>query len=39
MNGIPEKYAEGKITAIGDNLELFIEGVANPIIKGRLSLV
>ena len=39
MNGNPEKYAEGKVNAIGDNLELLIEGISNPITKGRVLLV
>ncbi len=36
--GTPEKYAEGKVTSIGENLELNIDGLDQPITKGRVRL-
>ena len=38
IDGSSELIAEGKVKAIGDNLELFLEGVDEPITKGRLIL-
>jgi hypothetical protein len=34
----PGKIAEGRVTAIGDNLELFIPGREKPVKRGRLAI-
>ncbi len=33
-----DEIIEGRVASIGNNLELFLEGKARPIIKGRLAL-
>jgi biotin-[acetyl-CoA-carboxylase] ligase BirA-like protein len=38
-NGENSLIASGKITKIGDELELYIEGIENPIRQGRLKLL
>lgn len=35
----PPEIARGKVTGIGDNLELYLEGIAEPITKGRLRMI
>jgi biotin-(acetyl-CoA carboxylase) ligase len=34
----PEVYATGRVTGMGDNLELFIDGMDKPVSRGRLIL-
>jgi len=33
-----EELVSGKVISIGENLELYLEGVENPVFKGRLAL-
>jgi BirA family biotin operon repressor/biotin-[acetyl-CoA-carboxylase] ligase len=37
-SGEPETYATGRVTGMGDNLELFIDGTDKPVSRGRLIL-
>ncbi|KAA3617791.1 MAG: biotin--[acetyl-CoA-carboxylase] ligase [Calditrichaeota bacterium] len=39
MQGKPEKNNEGKVVSIGKNLELYLEGKEEPVVKGRIILV
>ena len=36
--GDPELMLQGKVKRIGKNLELYIEGIRNPVSTGRLAL-
>ncbi|UCC79875.1 MAG: biotin--[acetyl-CoA-carboxylase] ligase [Candidatus Zixiibacteriota bacterium] len=36
-NDIPAKTGEGRVISIGENLELFIEGLEKPVKRGRLA--
>ncbi len=37
-NGLKEEIASGRVTGIGDNLELILEGKEKPVTRGRLIL-
>ncbi|MCP4568884.1 MAG: biotin--[acetyl-CoA-carboxylase] ligase [FCB group bacterium] len=38
LSGPSERLASGRVTAIGENLELYLEGKKKPITRGRLVL-
>ncbi len=36
--GVPGELVSGKVVSIGENLELYLDGVERPVLKGRLVL-